>query len=285
MRLNDFTDHFNRELSNYLDSLEGIPNILLDAMKYSALNGGKRLRPYMVYIGSHFGKIDAHDMMRFAIGVELIHCYSLVHDDLPCMDNDTLRRGMPTTHIKYNDAIATLSGDALLNQANELLSELSCKNKDYATATNYIIKQAGSSGMIAGQVLDMQIGDISETDIIMMYSLKTSALFKAALVGAAIAARCEKNIIKILEEYSHNLGIAFQIADDILDITSTTDELGKNIQSDIEGDKNTIIKAVGYENACKIKESYENNARLNAMKLENSDKLIKLLEMLVDRNN
>lgn len=266
----------------YITSLEGIPEPLFSAMKYSVLNGGKRLRPVLALIGAKAGNPKPKELMKLAIAVELIHCYSLVHDDLPSMDNGTLRRGKPTTHIKFNEPIALLCGDALLNQAYEILSELSIIDNNFAYAAAYITRQAGSIGMIAGQCLDIiNITDIKE--ILKMYSLKTSCLFKAALVGGAIASGVEIETNNKLKDFAYNLGIAYQIADDILDFTSTDEILGKNTGVDQNNNKPTYLNIVGLEEAVKSKKIYEDKALEAIFGLKIEDELLQISDMLMNR--
>ena len=282
MTFNELYFIADRAVADYLDSIRGIPSPLIDAMKYSVKDGGKRLRPIMTLIGSKTGTIIDSDILKFAVAVELIHSYSLIHDDLPCMDNDSLRRGKETAHIRYGEAMALLAGDALLNQAFEILTDMSVKNKKYAQASAYIAKMAG--GMIGGQCIDITADRNIDTDqIIRMYSLKTACLFKAALSGGAIAAGADKDVIDKLQDYAEYLGIAYQIADDILDITGSDEVLGKNTYSDENNSKPTIVKVIGLDKALNLKTFYEEKAYIIAESMTISEQLIEILNLLINR--
>jgi len=280
---NEVIQDINKAIELYLDSLKGIPEPLFSAMKYSVTIGGKRIRPLLVILGASTGDYNKEDILKFAIAVELIHTYSLIHDDLPSMDNDTLRRGKPTAHIVYGEGMALLSGDALLNQAYEILTEVSSENINYAKASNYIAKQAGSIGMIAGQCIDISNEVVSVNDLVKMYSLKTSSLLKAALAGGAIAAGADENTVNRLEQFAECLGISFQIADDILDVFGDEKNLGKNIGSDENNKKPTIIKLIGLKKAQELKDFYENKALEVINTLNVKDNLITLIDLLKNR--
>lgn len=284
MIYNDYFDKTQKFIYDYLESLENIPEPLYSAMKYSVLNGGKRLRPILVLLGANLHKADNDAIQKIAIAVELIHCYSLVHDDLPSMDNDTLRRGNPTTHIKYGVAMGILTGDALLNQAFELLNEVSLLDTNFKKSAYYISMQSGAKGMIAGQCIDVTYNENTNIEIILdMYCLKTSCLFKAGLVGGALAVGASKEEIQALESFAHNLGIAFQISDDILDVTSTSEVLGKDIGSDDKNNKPTFLSKVGLDKAKEYKKLYENKARDAVKNLKIKDDLNQILDMIINR--
>ncbi len=276
-----FKQSFETKLNEYLEHLY-VYDPITDAYKYSILNGGKRIRPCLVYLGA-FANAKKNELynpedliIELAIGIELIHSYSLVHDDLPCMDNDSLRRGKPTTHIKYGAGMATITGDAMLNGAAELM--LSATDNDFAMAyplvkdnykaqvkaTKYILKMAGINGMIGGQCLDIRENAKKPTkaDLIRLYKLKTSALLRAALVAGAMRFEASDEIIKAFEKYADNFGIIFQIQDDILDITSTAEELGKEVNQDKNNNKFTYVDAAGsIENAKKDMHAYLDEAK------------------------
>ena len=276
-----FKQSFEKYLDGYLKHVYSYQPIT-DAYKYSILNGGKRLRPCLTFLGAYAVAPRNENynpeelVVELAIGIELIHSYSLVHDDLPCMDNDSLRRGQPTTHVKFGAGMATITGDAMLNGAAEvMLSALDnefymsipyIKNNQMAqiNAAKYILNASGINGMIAGQCLDIKDHDKnpSKSDLIRMYKLKTSALLRAALVAGAMRFEADEDIIKAFEVYADNLGIIFQIQDDILDLTSTKEELGKDVKQDVNNQKFTYIDAVGgIENARKDMDIYLNEAK------------------------
>lgn len=246
--LTDFKTQFELCLKEYFNSLE-IVEPLFSGIKYSVNNGGKRLRPLLVKLGAGFVGADFKKVEKLAIAIELIHSYSLVHDDLPAMDNDTLRRGLPTTHIKYGEGMAILVGDALLNLAYEtLFSDLDSCDINYLKAAKVLADSAGCQGMIKGQCLDIdEKAGKTLNEIILTYKCKTSALMKAALIAGACAAGASQKELCALGEYADNLGLIFQIVDDILDITSTEQTLGKNINSDLESGKITYVSVRGLE--------------------------------------
>ncbi len=286
MTLNSIRVDVDKFISDYMHSLLGIPDKLFQGMKYSVLNGGKRLRPILCCLGAMQNSYEIDEVaLKVGTAVELIHCYSLVHDDMPCMDNDTLRRNNPTTHIKYGEGMALLIGDALLTQALELLTELSVNSSKLSVSANYIIKKAGNSGMLAGQCIDINAkDDIQEKDIIDMYRGKTSALFKASLVGGALIKGYNIELNNNLEMFGDSLGIAYQIADDILDNTGDIETLGKNIGSDKANDKKTIVASVGMERAIELKKKYEDKAIKYASKLPKNDLIFELLNQIINRN-
>lgn len=283
MTFSRLSDKIDKELNEYLDNLSDIQEPLYSAMKYSVISGGKRLRPVMAILTSSMGRADDKNIIELAIAIELIHCYSLVHDDLPSMDNDELRRGKPTTHIVYGQGMAILAGDGLLNQAFEILTKLSLVSSSFAKASNYISVQAGIRGMIAGQCIDISNQDTNADAIINMYKLKTSCLFKAALAGGAIAAGCSDEIVNICEKIGECLGISFQIADDLLEITSTTEQIGKNVGSDKVNNKITLVNAIGYEEALRIKQQYDNDVIKLIDQLSIKSEMTEIYEMLVNR--
>lgn len=275
---------------DWLDEcVSGVTDIepINEAIKYS-LNGGKRLRPILVMLAAEFMERSASELKHFAVGIECIHNYSLVHDDLPCMDNDTLRHSQPCTHVKYGEGMAVLTGDALLNLAYEIMLKAPEIDANYINAVKYAAAMAGVNGMIGGQCLDIADKDCVETflrDIIKLNSLKTACLFKAALVGGVIALGASAEEIAALERYSDDLGIIFQIVDDILDSESTEAELGKNIGSDAAQNKITYLSIVGIDQARIDIKRYEADA-LNAISVfgKRADKLAELLNYLSSRS-
>lgn len=267
---------------------------LLNAMSYSVLNGGKRLRPVMLLTANAFVQGNLDEAMPLAIGLEMIHSYSLVHDDLPCMDNDVLRRGKNTTHKEYGEAMGLLSGDGLLNLAYEIMLEGSFKAKNiinYNKAMKSIAFYAGYNGMIGGQAIDIDLTKnhnlVSTYDIIAkMYQGKTSALFIAAMTGGALAGCAEEKILADLTSFALNLGIAFQIKDDILDVLSDEVTLGKKTGRDNENDKMTIIKHLGLNEAKKLCSLYEQNALKSIEKYSGKNKgLLEIYNLIVNRKN
>lgn len=243
----------------YLPKEEGYQKTVLEAMNYSLRAGGKRLRPMMMLEIIHAYSGDEALGQPFMAAIEMIHTYSLVHDDLPEMDNDELRRGLPTTHVKYGQAMAVLAGDALLNYSVEILLNAVLEETNPAIqkrmcyAMQVLYRKAGIYGMIGGQTKDVEAEKKGETSdleqILFIDRCKTAALIQASLMIGAILAGASEEDIASLEKIGYNLGVAFQIQDDILDITSTTEELGKPVGSDEKNHKMTYVSYRGLAGA------------------------------------
>jgi farnesyl diphosphate synthase len=222
-------------------------NRLHTAMRYAALGQGKRLRPFFVLESAKLYQVPETRALQVAAAIECIHCYSLVHDDLPAMDDDDVRRGKPTTHKQFDDATAILAGDALLTLAFEILANAG----EPPSLIAALAKAAGAAGMVGGQMLDIEaetknFGSLAE--ISAMQSLKTGALFEFACTAGPMMAGQQITAMKV---YAHNIGIAFQIADDILDVESSADTLGKATQKDQAKGKATFVYFLGIEGAKK----------------------------------
>ena len=219
------------------------------------MGGGKRIRPVLTLAIAKMMSKDVSEVMPFAAAIEMIHTYSLIHDDLPAMDNDDYRRGKLTNHKVFGVAMAILAGDALLNEAFELLLKSATQSaenaKQFAEASLFVATAAGKQGMIAGQVIDMESEgkQTTETTLKDMHKKKTGALIKASILAPAICLGASSEHIKALNNYSENIGVAFQIKDDILDVESTTEELGKAIGSDAKNKKTTYVSLYGLEGA------------------------------------
>ncbi|KAA3631276.1 MAG: polyprenyl synthetase family protein [Calditrichaeota bacterium] len=237
-------------LERYLpdESLE--PVILHKAMRYSTLAGGKRLRPILAYTAYEYcgGETEGDDLpIHYAMAaLEMVHTYSLIHDDLPCMDDDDLRRGMPTCHKKFGTAAAVLAGDALHDIAFNLIASTG--------STSVVVELAhalGTSGMIGGQMADVEAEgkDVTKEDIINIHTRKTGALIRASVRIGAILAGANDDTMDKLTKYAEKIGLAFQIIDDILDVEGDTETLGKNVGADDEHKKATYPRAVGMETA------------------------------------
>lgn len=232
-------------------SSEGL-SVMLEAMSYSLENGGKRIRPLLTLEFCRICGGTPEEALPFALGIEMIHTYSLIHDDLPCMDNDDMRRGKPSNHKTFGYANALLAGDGLLTLAFEVvLGENGLFSEKKAAAGCLLAEAAGCSGMIAGQVMDLAnekktvgVETLSDTD-----RLKTGELIRAAAVMGCIAAGANVEMIKAAEKYCSAVGLAFQIVDDILDVTSSETVLGKPIGSDRENGKSTYVSLLGLERA------------------------------------
>ncbi len=248
----------NQKLDFYMPKEDEFPKEIIDAMRYSVFAGGKRLRPILAIAASETvaGKIS-EDVLKVACALEFIHTYSLIHDDLPAMDNDDLRRGKPTCHKVFGEAIAILAGDGLLTYSFELLSNLDTKNlrKDnmnrYLKVINIISHCAGYNGMIGGQVVDILYENknekLSKEILNYIHEHKTGALFQAALKAGAIIAGANSQQLNNLAKYGHYFGLAFQIIDDILDIEGNVEDLGKPVGSDQKNEKATFPAIYGLE--------------------------------------
>ncbi len=279
-------------ISSRLDSFlnENMPSVVLDAMNYSVSNGGKRIRPILAIEFAKLCDGDVDAAINFGCAVEMIHTYSLIHDDLPCMDNDDMRRGKPSCHIAFGEDNALLAGDALLTEAFGLLaSTKNVPDKNIVRAVLYLSSFAGINGMIGGQVLDLQFEKTKPTidEILKMYSLKTCGLLKAACVLGCLSCNdYDENKIKAAIEYAENLGIAFQIQDDILDIEGDSVSLGKPVGSDEKNDKSTAVKYFGLEKSKELVKDYTDKAVSALNIFDNDTEILKQIAyMLVDRKN
>ncbi len=234
---------------------------LFDAMKYSLLAGGKRLRPILAFEFCRICGADWKNAAPFAAAVEMIHTYSLIHDDLPCMDNDDYRRGMPTNHKVYGEAMAVLAGDALLTDAFSVASTAQLrKPEDMPFAVSVLSECAGSLGMVGGQVLDIQSEsrECTEEDVLAIQSRKTGALINAACVLGVIAAGGSQSQIKAAAGFAGALGLAFQIRDDMLDVIGTAEEMGKGVGTDSA--KNTFVRIYGIDKCELLVQKYTDAA-------------------------
>lgn len=262
---------------------------LLEAMAYSAEAGGKRIRPCLLMEFMRVAGGNPEDALNFAVSLEMIHTYSLIHDDLPCMDDDDMRRGKPSCHIKFGEATALLAGDALLTDAFRVA--LSTENLPFdrvCRAARVLSECAGSDGMIGGQVIDLKYEDKkADLEVIKeLYLLKTGGLLKAAAsIGCILAGATDTEITSAVE-FAEKIGLAFQIRDDILDVISTEEELGKPIGSDSESQKSTYVSLVGLEQAQNDVQKFTDDA-IAAISIfgDNADNLRQFALALVGRKN
>ncbi len=258
-----------------------------EAMKYSVSNGGKRLRPVLCLEFARACGADRYDALDFACAVEFVHTYSLIHDDLPCMDNDDMRRGKPSCHKKFGEAVALLAGDALLTYAFQIITESSLDDSKIASACALLAQNSGVSGMVGGQVIDLkyesQTPDIKQ--LLTVHKLKTGALIAAACLLGCIAAGADEKKIAAASAFAYNLGVAFQIKDDILDVTSSTDALGKPAGSDAQNNKTTYVTLRGVENAQKDVKKLTEAAVSKLSEFDNTEFLKTLSYYLINRSN
>lgn len=256
----NYLDEINSALKEYLPAAD---DVVSQAMRYSVENGGKRIRPALLLEFCRVCGGDYKKAVPFACALEMIHTYSLIHDDLPCMDNDDFRRGKPSCHIAFGEEYALLAGDALLTLAFETAMKSNLSAEITVKAAKELAKAAGVTGMVGGQVLDLQnegkkvgVPDLQKTD-----ELKTGELIRAACVLGCICAGADDKKIAAAEKYAHDIGIAFQIVDDILDVTSDEETLGKPIGSDEENQKSTYVSLLGIEKSRKTAEELTLNAQ------------------------
>lgn len=225
---------------------------LIDAARYSLLGSGKRLRPILAVASAEAMGCAIDRVLPAACALEMVHTYSLIHDDLPCMDNDDLRRGKPTVHKAYSEAHAVLAGDFLLTKAFEVISTAASLSDAVKVKLITILAQkAGAEGMIGGQVMDMESESkkLDELSLRRVHALKTGAMISASIEFGAVIAEADEEMRKRLRSFGEHLGLAFQIVDDVLDVTSTEACLGKPIYSDITNDKSTYVSILGVEQA------------------------------------
>lgn len=237
-------------LQDYLPSAQTIPQRLHEAMAYAVLDGGKRVRPLLVFAAGKLFNAPQELLSRAACAVEMIHAYSLVHDDMPCMDDDALRRGKPTVHKKYDEATALLVGDALQAQAFLVLSESAANAEQKLPMIQLLAHASGSVGMCGGQAIDLASVGLSLTreQLEQMHRLKTGALLRASvMLGAMSGKRLENNEVAALDVYSAAIGLAFQVVDDVLDATADSATLGKTAGKDAADNKPTYVSLLGLE--------------------------------------
>ena len=280
--LGSYQKRINQILERLLPSDD---SILGEAMRYSVLNGGKRLRPILVYLSSELGEANRDSIDTLAGSIEFIHCYSLIHDDLPSMDDDDLRRGNPTTHKKYDEATAILAGDALQPLAFELISNLDTSDSNKITIVNCLANACGYSGMVGGQIKDIHSKEINTVqDLDIMHSQKTGRLIQASLETSGILSGLDQKDIEALNKYGEKIGLAFQIQDDIIDIESPSSISGKDQGSDINQDKITYPSIVGLEESkTRARELASEAKEILHLSQKNTDNLHKLADYIVQR--
>lgn len=293
-QLNQSKKRINNFLQELVNKVFSNSNKVLDAIKYSLLSDGKRVRAALVYAVGEYLEIKTLDKLNaVAASLEIIHCYSLIHDDLPAMDNDDLRRGKPSCHIAFDEATAILAGDALQGLAFQVLADPDINNYDSIARSNIVLELAkaiGLSGMVLGQAQDMAYEKLNHSDINLklleeMHSYKTGALFNALIsMVILVAGNNNLDIKQQLLTYSYHLGLMFQIKDDILDFEQPTEMLGKSNKADYNRKKATFVTILGLDGAKEQLELHYNNAvlALNNLQLINNNASIVLLQQFVD---
>lgn len=257
--MNRYLDLINNALMQYLPDSD---DIVSQAMRYSVENGGKRIRPSLLLAFCDICSGDVKKALPLACALEMIHTYSLIHDDLPCMDDDDMRRGKPSCHIVFGYEYALLAGDALLTLAFETALKADLPPAIVVAATKELAKASGWAGMVGGQVVDLQNEGktVGVDDVVRMYNLKTGELIRAACVIGCIAAG-SKDKIPYATVFAHNIGLSFQIVDDILDLIGDAETLGKPVGSDEDNNKCTYVSLIGIEESKSVVEQLTDEAK------------------------
>ena len=284
-RFDSYREYIEQYMSDWYSRFHDLPQKqLFEAMEYSLLAGGKRLRPLFAFEFCRMCGREWQAAAPFAAAVEMIHTYSLIHDDLPSMDNDDFRRGRPTNHKVYGEAMAILAGDALLTDAFAVASTVQLPEPaDMAFAIGMLSECAGSLGMVGGQVLDIQAEqrECTEEDVLAIQDRKTGALIRAACVLGAIAGGATEEQINAAAQFAAGLGLAFQIRDDMLDVIGTAEEMGKGVGTDAS--KNTFVRLYGLEKCEELVQKYTEYA-IDALKVfDDTEELIQLALSLTSR--
>lgn len=287
--LKEKTNYIEKLLKEYMPKEEGYQKTVIEAMNYSLSAGGKRLRPILTLEACRAVSGKEEDAIPFAMAIEMIHTYSLIHDDLPALDNDDLRRGRPTNHKVYGEAMAILAGDSLLNYSFEVMLKNSINKEDpnkYLKAINEIAKTSGIYGMIGGQVVDVESENITieKEKLDFIHLNKTAAIMIGCMRAGAIIGGASEEKLKQITTYGKNIGLAFQIVDDILDIIGDESKLGKNVGSDIENNKSTYPSLLGLEKSKEIANNLIDEAKQNIKGLcGDTDFLEGLAEYIISR--
>jgi farnesyl diphosphate synthase len=252
-RLEETADRVTVALDTLLPRVQGPESRLMSAMRYAALGGGKRLRPFLVLETGRIFGVDERCLLRVGAALECIHTYSLIHDDLPCMDDDDMRRGRPTVHIAYDEATAILAGDALLTIAFEILADpqTHADSNIRISLVARLADAAGARGMVGGQMMDMIAQELGDdiAAVTRMQRLKTGALMSYAVDMGAMMGRASDEARSALSAYAHDLGLLFQITDDILDAEGNAEDVGKAVGKDADKGKATFVSLLGLEGA------------------------------------
>jgi geranylgeranyl diphosphate synthase type II len=288
-RLADNADLIAKTLPVYLETTDSDLSLLYDSMRYSALAEGKRIRPFLVMEFCRMFGGEEKAALPFACAIECVHASSLIHDDMPCMDNDDLRRGKPTNHIVFGEDIALLAGDALITRGYEIAARNTEVAPEIAlAATAMLLKNAGAYGMMGGQQIDLW-GEKNKVDfplLLKMHAKKTGALIRtSALLGGFAAGIATEDDSRMQDAalYAENIGLAFQVIDDILDATSDNETLGKPVHSDVKQEKTTFLSEMSIEDAFAYAKEKTENAIRAIEKYENNEILIDLAQYLLER--
>lgn len=291
MNFSERTEYYieliNNAITEYLPRLNAMSEQLEDAVSYAMTSKGKRIRPLLVLEFCRINGGNTKDATPFAVAAELIHNYSLIHDDLPAIDNDDMRRGRPTLHKMFDEGVAILAGDELINLAFEVVFEKtsSLSDGDILKAGKILARSSGIKGILGGQIADIKSEgkDIGEEELLTIHRKKTAALISACAMLGCVAAKADDKKVELAGKYGENLGLAFQIVDDILDVTADEKMLGKPVGSDFSLNKNTFVKVFGLEKSKKMAEEYTNNALSCLGSFKDNEFLKELTKLLLER--
>ena len=280
----------NLTLERLLEMHDDPETELIEAMRYAVLDGGKRIRPFLTVSSADLFNVETERSLRVAAAIEMVHCYSLVHDDLPAMDDDELRRGQPTCHVKYGEATAILAGDALLTRAFEVLAD-DKTHPDPHVRSDLVMalsRAAGPAGMVGGQMLDLiaEESDLNMPEITRLQRMKTGMLIAVSCEAGAVLGKATQGASHALHAYAHDLGLAFQIADDLLDVEGDENTVGKRTGKDEEAGKATFVSLLGVERAREQAQMLVAQAceHLDLFG-EKADSLKNMARFVVDRNS
>lgn len=290
-----YRERTEQALERHLPESTALPERLHEAMRYAVLGGGKRVRALLVYAAGHAcnpaGQAVATALDAAAAAVEMVHAYSLVHDDLPCMDNDVLRRGQPTVHVQFDEACALLAGDALQPLAFEVLARMPIAPALVVQAVQVLSRAIGSQGMVGGQAIDLQSVGVAldRQQLETMHRLKTGALLRASVALGAVVAGASSTMRRALDQYAQAIGLAFQVVDDILDVTADSATLGKTAGKDEAAHKPTYVSLLGLEGARDLAEQLRQQAHAGLAELgdgaRHADVLARLADYIVLRTH
>ncbi|NVJ98297.1 MAG: polyprenyl synthetase family protein [Alphaproteobacteria bacterium] len=274
-----------RVLDPILALPDGPERRVVEAMRYSVFSGGKRLRPFLVLASAELFGVDRTQALRVAAAVECVHCYSLIHDDLPAMDDDDLRRGKPTVHKAFDEATAILAGDALMTVAFEILASDETHSDPYVRLelVRELAKASGHHGMVGGQMIDLSANELEldEGAVHRLQQMKTGALIAFSAEAGAVMGHAGKSARASLQGYARDLGLAFQIADDLLDVEGTPEEVGKATGKDADAGKATLVGLMGVERARKQAEILSDQAIEHLMQFDDKASLLRAVAHFV----
>lgn len=289
--MREHQDRFEAQAAGALPSATREPQRLHRAMRYAVLGGGKRIRPLLVYASGELAQADVGALDHVALAVEYVHVYSLVHDDLPCMDDDVLRRGKPTVHVAFDEATAMLAGDALQAEAFRVLAQAPLAAAARLDLVQELARAVGTDGMCGGQAIDLEAAGrvLEPAQLERMHRMKTGALLRASILMGARAGHLEATALPALERYAQAVGLAFQIVDDILDVEADSAQLGKTAGKDKAQAKATYVTVLGLDEAKDRAEQLRRTAGValheTGLEASRTNRLLQLAEMIVARRS